>query len=117
MEIFSEYNLAPEDKKKGRKILRRLASREYFGDVSTLLVRIVAENMNSCNLVYEAEKMIQWCKDSTKGRRKKARPSVLRFNNWIVRVRQNNHTKVSSDLEKDLEKVERFKKKYGVHKQ
>lgn len=110
--IFSDYNLTPEQEKKGRRILRSFARQEYFGTVTPLLTRIVAENLESVDLIMEAERMIEWVRD--KGYLKKKRmPSIARFNNWVRRSKEYKKKDVSVDLERDLEKVKRFKEKYG----
>lgn len=117
MALFSDYKLTEEQEKKGRKILRTFLRREYFGKSSLALVRIVAENMDTINLVSEAERMIDWCDT------KKVEVSIARYSTWIRKLgefkkeRAEKSMDTSTDLEKDLEKVKKFQEKYGLHQQ
>lgn len=109
MSIFKDYKLTDDQQRRARRILRRFASRDYFGDVTPLLIRIVAENSDRINLLEEADKMLQWSLEHKK------KPSVLRFNNWVRRS-QTWNSNAHNDLSREMKKVESFKRKYGDSK-
>lgn len=107
-QIFDDYNLTDDQKKKGRRILRRLVTREYFGGMPNLLIRIVAENMESANILEEADTMFEWCRENKK------KSSVLRFNNWVKnshkfkKQRRERDEGLKDDVKRDFEKVRAF---------
>jgi len=111
-EIFDGFKLDEAGKRQGRRLLRKFADRKYFGTVTPLLIRIVAENINEVDLLLEAEKMIEWCRDRGHLKRKKS-ASISRFNNWVRRSKEYRGRNTAVDLERDLEKVIKFNKKYG----
>ena len=111
MSIFSKFDLSAEQQRKGRRILRELASREFFGDAENLLVRIVATNIDKLDLIEEAEKMQSWCKENRKAF------SVLRFNNWTKRASDGRKPRVEDEISRELRKVEEFRKHHATKRE
>ncbi len=114
--LFHGYKLTEEQQKKGRRILRVLSSTEYFGDLSNLLIRIVATYHEKLNLIEEAEKMQEWVKDKNGSRKRGKKPSVARFHSWVQRStrfkeeRRRKDEGLSDELKRDFDKVNSFKR-------
>lgn len=114
--LFRDYKLSKTERKKARRVLRILSSKEYFGDDSNLLQRLIAENTDT--ILREVDVMREWCKS------KRKTFSVLRLNNWMknskkyAEERKKRDHVVSDELANDLRKVEEFKRKrYEQRKQ
>lgn len=94
----------PEEKKKMRRIFRKLKEKFTGSETKTeLLKRIVIKGFDKVDLIEEYYRMADWAED------KKEKPSLRRFSKWIDNAIEWSKKKEGENLN-EIEEYERQKK-------